>query len=210
VYLRRQELTGALLDALDRNALLVGEIDAARRRRLLEHPAAAVRRRAAKHFPASVDRDRQKVVSAYQSALGRAGDPGRGLGVFIKSCANCHRVGDVGQAVGPDLASERDKSPEWLLQALFDPNRAVDAKYVNYTAVTKGGIVLSGVLSQESGSSITLTSNTGQHEVVLRSDIEELSTNGKSAMPEGFEKDLKPQDVADLFAFLRAGRPLVK
>jgi putative heme-binding domain-containing protein len=210
VYLRRQEWAGALLDAFDRREVFPEEIDAGRRQRLLEHPAAVVRERAAKQFPAVVDRNRQKVVSAYQSALNLAGDAGRGLEVFIKHCASCHRVGNFGQAVGPDLAAQRDKSPEWFLQALFDPGRAVDAKYVNFTVVTKGGIVYSGVLSQESGNSITLTSTTGKREVILRSDIEELASSGKSAMPEGFETDLKHQDVADLLAFLRAGRPLLK
>src|SRR5205807_5126734 len=112
--------------------------------------------------------DRQKVVSAYQSALGMVGDPGRGRQVFRKHCAACHRVGDVGQAVGPDLAAVREKSPEWLLQAVFDPSRAVDAKYVNYLVRTKDGVLLSGVLSQESGNSITLTNNTGKPQAVLR------------------------------------------
>ena len=112
-------------------------------------------------------------------------------------------MGDVGQAVGPDLAAISEKSPEWLLQALFDPSRAVDAKYVNYLVRTRDGVVLSGVLSQESGQSVTVTSNTGKPQAVLRVNIEELISTGKSAMPDGFEKQLGHREVADLFAFLR-------
>jgi hypothetical protein len=42
---------------------------------------------------------------------------------------------------------------------------------------------------------------------VLRENIEELISTGKSAMPDGFEKELGHQDVADLFAFLRSAGP---
>jgi putative heme-binding domain-containing protein len=207
VLLGREAWTDALLEALDRREIFATEIDAVYRQRLLQHPSAAVRGQAARLFAGLVDPDRQKVVSAYQAALTKAGDPGRGLQVFIQHCAACHRVGDVGQAVGPDLAAIREKSPEWLLQAVFDPSRAVDAKYVNYLVRTRDGVVLSGVLSQESGQSVTVTSNTGKPQAVLRANIEELISTGKSAMPDGFEKQLGHRDVADLFAFLRTIGP---
>ena len=38
-----------------------------------------------------------------------------------------------------------------------------------------------------------------------RSDLEELRSTGKSAMPDGLERELKHQDVADLIAYLRGG-----
>src|SRR5205823_378119 len=82
--------------------------------------------------------------------------------------ATCHRLGTVGQAVGPDLAQVRDKDPDWLLVALLDPNQAVDAKYLNYTAVLKNGVTLSGVVSSEGGNSLTLTGTDGKPQVVLR------------------------------------------
>ena len=98
----------------------------------------------------------------------------------------------------------RDKPPEWFLPALFDPNQAVEARYVNYLAVTKSGVTLTGVLSNESGNSITLLGPDGKQQVILRTDLEELVSSNKSAMPEGLEKDLQPQDLADLFAFIRS------
>src|SRR5262249_31615087 len=45
---------------------------------------------------------------------------------------------------------------------------------------------------------------------ILRIDLEELTSTGKSAMPEGLEKDLKPQDFADLIAYLRGAIPSPK
>ena len=70
-------------------------------------------------------------------------------------------------------------------------------------AVTREGKVFTGVLAEEGGNSITLVSPTGERQVILRANLEELASTGKSAMPEGLEKELKPQDVADLIAHLR-------
>jgi putative heme-binding domain-containing protein len=148
------------------------------------------------------------VIDAYQSALTLTADSRRGLEVFRKTCATCHRLGDVGHAVGPDLASVGDKSPQGLLIAVLDPNRAVEARYLNYYAVTKNGLTSTGVLASETATSITLVGPEGKKQVILRTDLEEFFSTGKSAMPEGLEKDLKPQDLADLIAFIRsAGGP---
>ena len=50
---------------------------------------------------------------------------------------------------------------------------------------------------------MTLTAADGKPQVILRKDLESLTSTGKSPMPDGLEKDLKPQDLADLFDFLR-------
>src|SRR5262249_47447770 len=128
--------------------------------------------------------------------------------LFTKHCAACHQLGGVGQAVGPDLASVGDKSPEALLIAILDPNQAVEARYINYRATTKNGLSFIGLLAAETGNSITLVGQDGKKQVVLRTDLEDLTSTGLSAMPEGFEKDLKPQDVADVIAFVRSSGPL--
>jgi hypothetical protein len=42
-------------------------------------------------------------------------------------------------------------------------------------------------------------------ETILRTDLKELSSSGLSLMPEGFEKVMNRQELADLIAFLRSG-----
>src|SRR5262249_59171960 len=100
-----------------------------------------------------------------------------------------------------------DKSPEALLVAIFDPNRAVEARYLNYIAVLKSGVSYTGLLATETGNSVTLVSQDGKRHAILRTELEALSSTDKSLMPEGLEKDLKPQDVADVISHLRAGVP---
>src|SRR5262249_35066555 len=86
-----------------------------------------------------------------------------------------------------------------------DPNREVDARYASYTAALKDGRVLSGMIAAETAGAVTLKRQEGQSDVVLRADLEELSTVGRSLMPEGLENDLKPPDIADLIAFIAGG-----
>src|SRR5262249_4025049 len=116
----------------------------------------------------------------------------------------------VGNEVGPDLAALGGRSAEYLLVNILDPNLAVEARYVNYIVETKGGVTYTGVLTGETGTTVTVVGTDGVPKTVLRKDLESLTSTGKSAMPEGLEKDLKPQDFADLLAHLRAGAKIAK
>jgi putative heme-binding domain-containing protein len=207
ILLRRDDWVKALLDALQDKQLPAAEIDAPRRQRLLDHRDRLVRERAAKLFAGAVDADRQKVIDAYRVVTTLKADPERGKAVFAKSCSACHRLAGVGNEVGPDLAPLAARSADYLLTSILDPNRAVESRYVNYVAETKNGLTLTGVLSAESGTSITLLGPDGKPQVVLRKNLESLTSTGKSAMPEGLEKDVRPQDMADLLAYLRAAAP---
>ncbi len=210
VLLARPEWVQPTLDALEKKQVQAREIDAARRQRLLDHKSSAVRTRAAKLLAGAVNPDRKKVVEMYLAKVKDKGDPALGAKIFTRTCAACHRLGGIGQEVGPDLASVPDKSTRAMLNAILDPNQAVEARYVNYTAVTKNGLNLNGLLASETGTSITLVGADGKRQVILRTDLEELFSNGKSVMPEGLEKDVSVKDMADLLAFIRGKVPAPK
>src|SRR5439155_22687351 len=210
VLFRRDDGARAVLDALDKKAMSAAGRDAPRRQRLLQHKNPAVRERAAKLLAGAVNADRQKVIESYHSVLTLKGDPARGKPVFVKHCSTCHRFRDVGQQVGPDLASVGDKSPEGLLTAILDPNQAVEARYIGYTAVTKNGLTYTGLIAAETSTSITLVGIDGKSQVILRTDLDELFSSGKSAMPEGLEKDITREEMADLIEFVRRSLPVQK
>jgi putative membrane-bound dehydrogenase-like protein len=207
---RRDEWLRTVLDAVEKKQLPAAEIDAVRRQRLLDHREKSVRDRAAKLFAGAASADRQKLLDEYRSVTTLLGDAGRGQAVFVKVCSACHRLSGTGNEVGPDLAALTDRSHDYLLTAILDPNRAVEARYVNYIAEMKSGLILNGVLAGETATSLTLIGPDGKAEVILRADLEELSSSGKSAMPEGMEKDLPPQGMADLLAYLRTAAPAPK
>lgn len=108
----------------------------------------------------------------------------------------------LGHEAGPDLAALTDTTPDALLTAVLDPNRDVDARYATYTAALKDGRVVTGLVASETANAITLKRQEGQADVILRADLDDLSTAGRSLMPEGLENDLKPADLADLIAFV--------
>jgi putative heme-binding domain-containing protein len=107
--------------------------------------------------------------------------------------------------VAPDFNTVRDRTAESLLVHLLDPNREVSPAYVVYSAVTADGRVATGIIAAETGSSITFRRAEAVEETVLRSRIDHLESSGLSLMPEGLEKDLSVDDVADLIAAVQGG-----
>jgi putative membrane-bound dehydrogenase-like protein len=202
LLLSRATWQGRLLTALEKKELPTGHIDAARRQRLLRHRDERVRTRAARVFAGATSADRQQVLRDYAAVVEMKGDVGRGKAVFAKRCATCHQLEGVGHVVGPDLAALANKSPQYLLTEILDPNRNVDSRFVEYTAQTKNGRTFTGMLAAETATSVTLRGQEGKQQVLLRGDLDELFSTGRSLMPEGMEKDLTRQDLADLLSYL--------
>jgi putative heme-binding domain-containing protein len=126
-----------------------------------------------------------------------------GRKTFERECSICHQVGDTGYAIGPTLASSNAREPEALLTHILDPSLYVPPPYVQYIAVDRNGRTYTGILAAQTSASISLKREKGAVDTLLRSNIEELSSTGKSLMPEGFEKKLSKQDMADLIAYLQ-------
>jgi len=206
ILLSRKAWTLALVTAIEAARVAPGEIASAPRCALLAHRDPETRRRAQIAFT-HLAQSRQKVIDAYQPALALKGDPPAGKAVFTRVCATCHRLGDLGVEVGPNLGALSEKTPETLLIAILDPNRAFESRYASFTVATNDGRLVTGLIASETASAVTLRRQEGKEDVVLRSDIEEMTASGQSFQPEGLEKDLSLRDVADLIAFLEGIEP---
>jgi putative membrane-bound dehydrogenase-like protein len=201
VLLSRKQWVAALLAAVQSQTVQAGEIDAPHRAQLVGYPDPDLREKAASSFFDSPSGQRAAVVERYQKAL-RSGDAEHGKAVFQKNCSACHQFKGVGSSVGPNIAGRQDKSNEGLLREILDPNRAVEQRYVEYVAVTNDGVVKNGVLVDETGNSIKLRGQQGVDTTLLRSELDSLTTSGKSLMPEGFENQITPEEMSDLLSFL--------
>lgn len=201
LIISRPEWIGTLLSLIEEDKFPRGDVDANHRAALLASKDASIKSRAEAQF-AKIDPSRQAVVDAYRPALALKGDAAAGRAVFERVCAVCHKVGDLGVTVGPDLAALQDRSPEALLIAILDPNAVFEAKYTNFTAALDDGRVLSGMIAAETANSVTLRRQEGKEDVLLRGDIEELTSSGQSLMTEGLENELSQQDMADLIEFI--------
>ena len=194
----------ALFQAIEKRQIRANDIEPARIAQLKAHPNAAVRGRATLLFAGQGSADRKQVIEDYRAALDLTGAPDRGRAVFKQHCAACHKLGPDGHEVGQNLlASVPGKSGDDLLVALLDPNREVDPRYLNYLANTEDGRSLTGIVVAETSAAITLRRAEGAEETVRRADLQSLKSTGLSLMPEGLEKSLSKQDVADLLAYLR-------
>jgi putative membrane-bound dehydrogenase-like protein len=202
----RSEWTQALLSSLEGGSLSPSEMGPLQEQKLLNHSVPAIRESASRLF-STIDADRQKIVAAYKDVEELTGDRARGHKLFVQNCAICHRLHGEGQNIGPDLGTVADKPVPEIVVAILDPNQAVDPSYTAYTAVTKDDRELSGVLVTETPNSISLRMAAGAEETIFRSNLKELTSSGRSLMPEGFEAGLKPQDLADLIACILSPKP---
>jgi putative membrane-bound dehydrogenase-like protein len=202
--LRSRDRIEVLLSAIDAGSVLRADLERDKKQVLLNHPEEAIRARSQQLFEADLAGDRAKAVTAYQPALALTGDAARGRAVFEKTCSTCHRVGVVGHAVGPDLASTSNKSPADLLVAILDPNREAQPNFNTYTVVTQQGTLLNGLIAAETATSVTLRRAEAKEDVVLRNNIDTMVSNGKSLMPEGLEKEIAAQQMADVIAFVKS------
>ena len=145
---------------------------------------------------------RRSIVERYEPSLDQSGNIERGRKIFEKQCAVCHQLEGKGFALGPNLATMKARGAEAILLNVLDPNLEVNPQYVSYTALLKSDRIITGMISSETSTAVTFTKQQDQSTTVLREEIETLQSSGVSIMPEGFEKQLSQQDMADLIDYL--------
>ena len=197
-----------LLDLVESNQVSFLEIGQTRLASLQQVKNPEIQARLQKLIAANAPADRSKVLEEYQAALTHEHDPLRGRELFAKNCAICHKIGDLGVDVAPNISDSRVKTHAQLLTDILDPNRAIDNNYFSYTLVDTSGKVSTGIISSETSSSVTMKQPEGKTITVLRTDIEQLKPNGVSLMPVGFEKQLSVAQLADVISFIKNWRYL--
>jgi putative membrane-bound dehydrogenase-like protein len=152
--------------------------------------------------------ERERVVAQMRDFLARTpGNPKAGAVVFQNTCGQCHKIYGAGEEVGPDITNNGRASFEQLLSNVFDPSLVIGAGYQATTVITRSSRSVTGLLVEDSPRRLVLKTQGGKLETVARADVDEVQVSQVSLMPEGLEKQLKPQEIADLFAFLVLDRP---
>ena len=201
----RPDRLAKLLDAIADKLVSPAQIEAARRTQLLRYPNAALRKRAQSLLATAGSPDRRKVIEENRSILKMPANTVRGHAVFTKNCATCHKLGEEGHEVGPDLRRALgNKTKDALLIDILDPNREVDPRFINYQVTTTSGRVMTGLLAVETPASVTLRRAEKAEDTILRTQIDSIQATTQSLMPEELEKQLTKQNIADVIAFLLA------
>ncbi len=151
---------------------------------------------------------RELVVAQMRDVIKKTpGDPQKGIPIFKKLCAQCHKLHGEGAEVGPDITSNGRSDFEQLLSNVFDPSLVIGLGYRQTNVVTARGQVVNGLLVEDSPQRVVLKTQGGKIETIARGDVESVTTSPLSYMPEDVERQLSPQEIADLFALLVLDRP---
>jgi putative membrane-bound dehydrogenase-like protein len=206
LLLRRTTSTKLALDAMTVGTMRPAGLSIDQRVRLLKHSDAKLREQAKKLFGGAVSSNRLAVAKKYQPALSLEASAAAGAKVFEKTCSKCHRINGKGHEVGPDLSDVRNRSHLALLYDILDPNSKVEPRFTAYTVATVDGKVFNGLIVSETDAAIVLRMAEGKQQTIGRGEIDVIRASKVSLMPEGVEKDVTPQNMADLLEFLKGGR----
>lgn len=127
----------------------------------------------------------------------------RGRKVFENQCSKCHKFEGKGHEVGPPLDGA-GRDIEYLLVNVLDPNRVVGAPYFLRLVSLKNGRVETGLLAAEDDKTLTLKGENDALKVIEKKDIDELTVQEKSMMPEGLANNMTVQDFRDLVRYVMA------
>ncbi|MFK7818218.1 MAG: PVC-type heme-binding CxxCH protein, partial [Planctomycetaceae bacterium] len=200
-----------LLAAIDAKRVSASDLNATQVRKLFANPDKELKQLVTKQWGSlRTERDpaREQLINRMRRLIRTTkGDPHKGVPVFKKLCGQCHKMYGEGQEVGPDITLNGRNSFEQLLSNVFDPSLVIGSAYQATTVLTDEGKVISGLLVEDSPQRVVLKIEGGKQETIARDSIDEMSKSNLSLMPEGIEKQLKPQEIVDLFAYITLDKP---
>jgi putative heme-binding domain-containing protein len=186
----------ALLTSEER-AALAAEV-AARRAAPLASPAAASQEpRDLDAVTTFVERTRASPVRSERE----------GARLFAKSCASCHQIAGLGKSVGPELTTAAGRfHVHDLLEAILDPSRTISDQYRATNFFLKNGDVVQGIPTLDDGKHVVVVESSGLPRELDAGDVESRRTASKSLMPNGLVDGMTLEEIADLVAYVLAGK----
>jgi putative membrane-bound dehydrogenase-like protein len=197
----------ALLDAVAAGQLPRDQLTAFHITRLLNLKNAEVEKRVAAAWgriqKSSAEKQAQiaKLEKVFNEAPLWAFNAGAGRQHFQKLCMSCHRLGNEGTRLGPELTGAGKHGVRYYLENVIDPNAVIGTDFQITSVEMKDGETLSGLLVNETGSALTLRTTTGET-VVPKSGITSRRLGEQSLMPEGLLESLTEREQIELLKFL--------
>ena len=160
------------------------------------------------HELAAEDDARRRKLETLPSLVVAKGRAAEGRKIFETgkgACSACHRIGNVGNLVGPDLSTigqiraERD-----LLESIFFPSATLARDYEAQTIETADGQSLVAVIRRNLPDAIVVVDASAQEHTLPRAQITSMQTLPTSLMPTGLDHSLTEEELLDLVAYLRS------
>lgn len=146
-----------------------------------------------------------QAIARYKELLNpevlKVADKSHGRAIYQKVCASCHQLFGAGEKVGPDLTGSNRANLEYVLENILAPSAVVGKDYQMTLLQLVDGRIVSGLITQETDSAVTLRT-INDSVVVAKDDIEERQLSELSLMPAGLIDNLSVEEFADLVAYL--------
>jgi putative heme-binding domain-containing protein len=144
-------------------------------------------------------------LDAFVEMVRTKADPTRGEAIYKREalkCSSCHRIGDHGARVGPNLAAIGAASQlDYIIDSLVHPAKNVKEGYNTVVLLTTDGQVVTGIPIARGDEEVVLRDATDREVRVPTASIEEESA-GTSLMPAGLVDQLSREELADLVRYL--------
>jgi putative heme-binding domain-containing protein len=161
--------------------------------------------------PATVPVDAEDSKWKYEELLdfltgeeSEKGDAERGALVFEKAeCIKCHRYGDQGEAMGPDLTSIAKRfTRKEILRSMTNPSHVVPSEYAAKTLLLNDGRQIAGIVAPGPEGEKVVLKDDGEKVAIPEEEIDEILPSRISAMPDGLLNELTLEQIADLFEYM--------
>ncbi len=206
VFLSSDQNANMLLVAIQQKDILPAAISWPFKVDLMNNDDSYIRKKSRELLTESFG-NRDEVVKKYQNSLALIGDTAKGLLVFNKVCASCHSInGKYGHVFGPDLGTIRNRDGASIMTDILNPNRSIATSYDLYVITKANGQKVSGIISAQTPTTITISNVGGILSIISRSECKMIETSSNSAMPVGLEASLDQQQMADLIAFIKQSK----
>jgi putative heme-binding domain-containing protein len=137
-----------------------------------------------------------------------AGDVKKGEKLFFDAdsnaaCGKCHKVGERGSTVGPELttvAGTRD--PKFIIESILDPSKVIASGYEAVLIITKVEQYVTGIVKREDATTVEVADSQGGVQKVAKSDIKQRAPQTTSLMPGNFKEILTVEEFHDVLAFV--------
>ena len=136
------------------------------------------------------------------------GNPYAGEALFMEKCASCHKLFFKGGKIGPELTAYQRDNLGTMLISIVHPNAEIREGFQYFSVTTNDGRSLSGFLVERDAQILVLRGLEGEDITVRQADVRLLTPLGRSLMPEGLLTGMTPQQLRDLFAYLRISQPI--
>ena len=140
--------------------------------------------------------------SKYRALAEKPGDPARGRATAAL-CQVCHLMGPAGGNIGPNLSGVGAMGTEAILRNILTPNAAMENGYRIYRVELKNGDLVEAFFVSEDKDAVIVRLPGAADRRIAKTEIARTQYLRRSLMPDGLLDALPPEQVSDLFAFLK-------